>query len=395
MADSVDQALNPGLILTDGLLVKVISIPSRRGRSTLRVSIRTRRRGREKSGPATATDYSGSLRRFATDYFGFHFSISRQRWRRHARYRVPRPEGPRSEDGRIRPRGVMADPTVKVDSSGEDSGAGLPMPIKCFPRPVRSRLGLTCVHPDGATRPESSADCPESPHASMRRGRRRSRRRCRATGFSTSPVESRRAMKPTISPPGSATSDVTTAIAETIRSVSARAARAAITADSPARRPRRWIPSTSSPSSSSSRTSSPSRSIRTRSPPSRPSATWPPACIATSVRRPESRDRTAHISPRFPPMHFFRILQRLPFACNFFTVNPIRTVGMTGRNLAAPTAESLPTSHWLQSTYHRGTDSASPRSDASSGSSASVGPCFASNDELVRSHPISTYLDVH
>lgn len=39
-------------------------------------------------------------------------------------------------------------------------------------------------------------------------------------------------MKPTISPPGSATSDVTTAIAETIRSVSARARGAAITADS-------------------------------------------------------------------------------------------------------------------------------------------------------------------
>ena len=39
-------------------------------------------------------------------------------------------------------------------------------------------------------------------------------------------------MKPTISPPGSATSDVTTAIAETIRSVSARARGVAITADS-------------------------------------------------------------------------------------------------------------------------------------------------------------------
>ena len=39
-------------------------------------------------------------------------------------------------------------------------------------------------------------------------------------------------MKPTICPPGSATSDVTTAIAVTIRSVSARARGVAITADS-------------------------------------------------------------------------------------------------------------------------------------------------------------------
>ena len=44
-------------------------------------------------------------------------------------------------------------------------------------------------------------------------------------------------------------------------------------------------------------------------------------------------------------MHFFQILQRLPFACKFFTIDPTHTIGITGRSIAAPTAETLPTSH--------------------------------------------------